>query len=213
MTADVNVRCSCRKFSGLARGIDGRVGNHGKCYCDDCQLFQHFLGKADDVLDEHGGTQVFQMSPARFEVTAGDENLACLQLRPGGLCRWYASCCSTPIGNTMGNPGLPFVGVITVCLEPPPGQSLDATLGPLRFRLHGRYALGDVRAIGAHEKAPLAAILRIVGKLASWRLHGDHKRSPFFTAEGALKVDPRVLSREELRDVQRLREDWAARRQ
>ena len=208
MAADLNVRCSCGRFSGVARGIDGGVGNHGKCYCDDCQLFQHFLGKANDVLDEHGGTQIFQMSPLRFEITSGEEHLAVLQLRPDGLCRWYSGCCNTPIGNTMGTSGVPFVGVVTACLQPTPGESLDAALGPLRFRIHGRYARGDVRAIGVHERAPLSAILRMVVKLASWRLHGDHKRSPFFKADGTLKVDPKVLSPEELQGAEQLRASW-----
>ena len=208
MATDVEIRCSCGKFSGLARGIAAGRGHHGVCYCDDCQLFQHYLGKADDVLDDHGGTQIFQMSSARFAIAQGEERLACLRLRPGGLCRWYASCCNSPLGNTMDKPGLPFVGVITACMHAP---MLDVVLGPLKFRVHGRFALGDARSLGADDRASLRTVLRTVAKLARWRLAGGHKRSPFFAVDGALRVTPNVLSRDELRSLESAREAWSPR--
>ena len=143
VATDIPVRCACGNFAAVASEVSPRVVNFGYCYCDDCQLFQHALDKADQILDANGGTAIFQMSPAKFRVTEGLEHLACLQLRPGGLIRWYTTCCDTPVGNTMGTPKLPFVGVLTASVDPTADRkSVDAALGPIRFRVHGRFCKG-----------------------------------------------------------------------
>ena len=64
----------------MAHEVSPGAGNHAVCYCDDCQAFAHFLGRAADILDPHGGTEIFQMSPARIALTAGTERLACMRL-------------------------------------------------------------------------------------------------------------------------------------
>jgi hypothetical protein len=48
------------------------------CDCKDCQAFARSLGRAD-VLDPAGGTDIFQMPPARLMLTAGMEALRCLR--------------------------------------------------------------------------------------------------------------------------------------
>src|SRR5262245_25612243 len=100
MPDDLAIRCDCGAVRGVARGVSGERGNRVVCYCDDCQSFAHVLERSEDTLDAHGGTEIFQMSPAQLEFTAGADRLACLRLTPKGLLRWYASCCRTPIGNT-----------------------------------------------------------------------------------------------------------------
>src|SRR5688572_12534539 len=103
MAADLPVRCSCGTLRAVVRGASGGRGNHVVCYCDDCQSFAHFLERADDTLDAHGGTEIYQMSPARLEIIDGADRLACVRLAPKGLLRWYAACCRTPIGNTLAS--------------------------------------------------------------------------------------------------------------
>lgn len=210
MATDIPVRCACGSFEAVASDVSPRVVNFGYCYCDDCQLFQHALDKADQVLDANGGTAIFQMSPAKFRVTNGLEHLACLQLRPGGLIRWYTTCCDTPVGNTMGTPKLPFVGVLTASVDPAADRkSVDAALGPIRFRVHGRYAKGDVP--GVHPKAPLSLIGRFLRLMFGWRKGGGAKASPFFDATtGRLTVKPRVLTDEELRHAITQQERWTS---
>ena len=118
MPADVPLRCACGTVRGVARGLSPTRGHRVVCYCDDCQRFAHFLGAAQTILDPHGGTDIFQTSPARLEITAGGDLLACLRLRPrSNVLRWYAGCCRTPIGNTPADPRFVLVGVIHACMD------------------------------------------------------------------------------------------------
>jgi Family of unknown function (DUF6151) len=199
---DLLIRCSCGALRGVARGVSAGNGNRIVCYCDDCQSFAHFLGRPDEILDAHGGTDVFQMSPAGVEITDGGERLACMRLAPKGLLRWYSECCRTPIGNTLATHRIPFVGLIHSCLDPSDGRPLDATLGPVRVRVHARFAKGGRPQQQAHDRVPVSEILRVAGRLLVWRLRGDHRHSPFFdAASGRPSATPRVLSAAELRAV------------
>ncbi len=193
MTTDVPIRCSCGSLRGVARSVSRRSGNRLVCYCDDCQSFAEFLGRADEILDTHGGTDIFQMSPARLEITEGGNRLACVRLTPKGLFRWYADCCKTPIGNTLPTRQVPVIGLIHSCMNTE-GKSRDETLGPVRAGVNGRYATGDRTEINAHDRAPLSVLFRMSRKLLGWRLRGDHNRSPFFDNTGAPTVVPRVVN-------------------
>jgi len=199
MATDLPIRCACGKLQGTAKDISAKNGNHLICYCKDCQLFQHFLGTADTVLDPHGGTRIFQMSPGRFEIDSGSEHLACMRLRPNGIVRWYASCCNTPVGNTVATPGFPFVGVITRCLPDVDETQPECTLGPFKCGVNGRSALGDRSNLDAHDTLPPSLTFGFLGKMLRWRLRGDHKRTPFFDPDnGELSAVPKVLSDSEL---------------
>ncbi len=193
MTTDVPISCSCGSLRGVARSVSRRSGNRLVCYCDDCQSFAEFLGRADEILDTHGGTDIFQMSPARLEITEGGNRLACVRLTPKGLFRWYADCCKTPIGNTLPTRQVPVIGLIHSCMNTE-GRSRDETLGPVRAGVNGRYATGDRTEINAHDRAPLSVLFRMSRKLLGWRLRGDHNRSPFFDNTGAPTVVPRVVN-------------------
>jgi hypothetical protein len=137
---------------------------------------------SETTLDANGGTDIFQMSSGRLRFNQGQDRLACLRLTPTGPLRWYASCCDTPIGNTLATRQLPFVGLIHSCVDPG-GQSLDAVLGPVRMRVMARNATGDRgRLTAAHDGFPLSIYAGTVWRLLRWRLAGDHRRSPFFDA-------------------------------
>ena len=92
------LQCRCGTLKGVI--ANPRSGNRVVCYCRDCQAFAYFLGREADVLDELGGSEVVQILPRNLTFTQGVETLACLRLTENGLLRWYAACCSTPIGNT-----------------------------------------------------------------------------------------------------------------
>jgi hypothetical protein len=203
MPADLQVRCSCGALRGVARGVSGDRGNRVVCYCDDCQSFAHFLERAEEVLDGHGGSEIFQMSPARLEITAGADQLACMRLAPSGLLRWYAACCRTPIGNTLASRQVPFVGLIVGCIDAgSQGHTLDQVLGPIRGRGHARFATGNRAQLDATDRFPARVILRLLGISLVARLRGDHRRSPFFDrATGAPISPPRVLTASELAAV------------
>ncbi len=208
MPTELLVRCSCGAVRGVARGVSGERGNRIVCHCDDCQSFAHFLEGADQILDAHGGTDIFQMSPARLEITQGVGHLACMRLKPGGLLRWYADCCRTPIGNTLAWRQAPFVGLIHSCTDhASDGRSRDEVLGPVRARVQARFAKGDRAQLDAHDRAPAALFLRVLTIILMARLRGDHARSPFFDPQtGEPIAPPRVLTGDELRAVEAARD-------
>jgi hypothetical protein len=196
MPADLPVRCSCGTLRGALRGVSGRNGNHVVCYCDDCQSFAHFLDRAQDVLDAHGGTEIFQTSAARLAITAGADRLACMRLTPKGLLRWYAACCRTPIGNTLATRQVPFIGLVVGSID---DAARDEVLGPIRARGHARFAKGTPP--DAHPSFPAPVIARVFWISLAARLRGDHRRTPFFGAAGAPVAPPRVLAPAELAAV------------
>ena len=206
MTNELVIRCSCGGMQGRAGRVDGDNGTRIVCYCDDCQSFAHFLGRGSEILNKRGGTDIFQMSPAGVEFTAGTEHLACMRLRPKGLLRWYAACCMTPIGNTVATRHVPFVGLITTCINPD-RRALDGPLGPVSVRVHGRFAKGGRDDLYAHDRVPLALIFSTFGRILRRRIRGDHKRSPFFDPKtGEPAVAPKTLSKSEHEDIKRLRD-------
>jgi hypothetical protein len=201
---DLPILCSCGTLRGVLRGVSPSRGNRVVCYCGDCQSFAHFLGRADEVLDPRGGTDIFQTSPARVEFTRGRERLACMRLTPKGLLRWYADCCKTPIGNTAPTREIPFVGVICVCLD---RGSRDAALGPVRAHVNTTAAKPDAEGHEVRTSGVLPSILRFVRLVLQARLRGDQRKSPFFDASTAEpSVTPRVLAAQELDEVVRRRD-------
>jgi|GEM_PF-5060279 len=109
MATDVELECRCGKVHGWLREASARTVNRLVCYCDDCQAFVHHLGRGD-LLDASGGTDIIQVAAGSLSFDRGTENITGLRLGPKGLFRWYASCCKTPVGNTV-TPVLPLVGV------------------------------------------------------------------------------------------------------
>ena len=202
--ADLPLRCRCGAVRGVARDALPSKINHCFCYCDDCQAFAHYLGRADDVLDAHGGTEITQMSQANIRFTAGADKIAAMRLSPKGMIRWYASCCGTPIGNTMPTTLMPFVGVIKAIIDAP-----SAELGPVRGRGFAKSAKGGKDAVPNDGLPELVMIARVLAKVLRWRLRGDHKRSPLFDAvTGRPLVDPRVLDEAEREDLRRRCARW-----
>ena len=197
--ANLPLECACGAVHWVAREVSGRLGNHVVCYCDDCQAFAHALGSAPRVLDANGGSEIFQISPARVEFRAGGEQLACLRLTPDGLLRWYTSCCRTPVGNTLASRQVPFVGlVLSRAGGEPERRARDSALGPVRGAFNARFAIGDRSRLVADDRVPVALFARLLRIMVGARLRGDHARSPFFTAAGESKAQPRVLTAEEL---------------
>jgi hypothetical protein len=213
MSSELTIGCSCGAFSGVARDVSARSVNRVVCYCDDCQLFAHFLGRADEVLDARGGTDILQMSPACLRIDAGSEKLACMRLTPKGIVRWYASCCRAPIGNTVAAAHVPFVGLIRACADRGEEvRSVDVKVGPVRSRIFGRFARGGRGEPGTKEGISLPSMLRFGGMILKWRFRGDHKRSPFFDPHsGQPTATPQVLSADELRDLRAARSRWLER--
>ena len=167
--------------------------NHVVCYCRDCQAFAQFLGRAEEVLDAHGGSDIVQMRTKNLTLTQGADRLASIRLTPRGPLRWYTTCCNTPIGNTALTPRISFVGLITACLakEPP----VAASFGPVVMR-------GFTSGYRGEPKPPRGSLLtlirRLVGITFPARLDGSWRRTPFFdAASGRPVAEPRTLDSDE----------------
>lgn len=195
MSARHRLRCGCGHVEGHV-DLTATV-NRGTCYCKDCQAFAYFLGHAEQILDERGGSDIVQTSPQAVQFTKGMEYLACIRLTPNGLMRWYARCCNTPIGNTLSNYRMSFVGLVHACLADPT-HSLDESFGATRMRGYTQSAMGDPKpdAYGL-----LQAMVRLGGMMLKARLTGAYRRTPFFSRDGAPVVAPKILSPDELRAV------------
>lgn len=186
------LQCTC----GKVRGTVETAGFYNRClcYCKSCQAFAHFLGKADEVLDPQAATSVLQVPPSAVSFSAGEEEIACMSLKPGGLLRWHTKCCNTPIGNTPANYKLPFVGLIQNCLRPPAGSSFDESLGPITMKVNTDAAKGPAKP---EASSALRIMFRFAPVLLKTRLSGNYKKTPFFSPDGNPLRVPAVLSRDE----------------
>jgi hypothetical protein len=181
---------------GLASQVSPSTGFRFLCYCKDCQVFARSLGRAD-VLDPAGGTDIFQMPPARLKLTAGTDALRCLRLSDRVL-RWYTNCCQTPIANTSASPRFPAIGVIHSFMDHEADKrSRDEALGPPLCRLYGRSAVGPLLP-NAPEPPALWLFARRATMMLGWWARGLGRPTPFFDEQTqAPRATPRVLARSE----------------
>ena len=177
MTEDVELGCRCGQIHGWARGASPTAVHRSVCYCDDCQAFLHYLGRAD-LLDEHAGTDVVQVPPNMVSFDRGLERIVGMRLSNKGMYRWYASCCKTPLGNTV-TPAVPFIGLpLEVFRGAPDVARVDAVFGKPRGHVMGRFAVG-----GAPEGAtgfPLGLIVGVFSQVLRWKLAGKSWPHPYF---------------------------------
>jgi hypothetical protein len=166
------------------------------CYCKDCRAFARFLERAD-VLDPAGGTDIFQMPPARVNLIAGTDAMRCLRFS-NKVLRWYTDCCRTPIANTAAGPRFPVIGVVHSFMDhEADGRSRDEALGPPRCRLYERSALGPLPP-NAPGPPSLGAYAVHASKILGWWMCGLNRPTPFFDDRTkAPRAEPRVLTRSE----------------
>ncbi len=186
MAHQTTLTCQCGAFEAQVAKADPKHGNHLICYCTDCQAYLHHLDKAD-LLDENGGSRIFQVMPDQITATKGLENLAVLRLKPKGIYRWYTTCCQTPIANTLGTPKFPFAGLAADNLSAQDG------LGPIVAKVNEKDALNPVDGFG------LSKVMRRTMRRVFWaKLTGRWKKTPFFDVSSKKAiVKPYVLSEAE----------------
>lgn len=189
MAQDVELRCQCGEVRGCLRAASPHNGNHVVCYCADCQSFARHLGRAD-VLGPRGETHVFQTLSHRVELTHGAARIACLRLSPKGLMRWYATCCNTPLGNTLERNRLSFTGILVNTFA-----SGEAQIGAVIALNGAGDALGHGPELRNFGFARAAA--RIMRRAVWGTLTGKGRVSPFFMRDGTPISAPKVLTLDE----------------
>jgi hypothetical protein len=191
MGEQIELRCRCGEVRGMASDLSPRTVNRVVCYCDDCQAFAHQIGRAD-LLDSQGGSDIVQLAPAAFCFTQGQHRIVGLQLKPNGLFRWYASCCNTPVGNTL-TPRIPFVGLLAPAFDQ---TRWDDAVGAPSGAIFGKFAVGGPPPHSTGPNLPL--VWQAIRRLLGWWIKRRAWPHPFFSREtGAPLYAVTVLSREQ----------------
>jgi hypothetical protein len=130
--------------------------------------------------------------PKDVTFSQGVDSLACLRLTEKGMIRWYASCCRTPIGNTLENYKISFVGLLHDCLETAP---LLDSFGPIRSYVNPQGAIGTPKP---KSEGMWTTLWWVISKISKARVSGDYKHTPFFRMDtGKAIAEPHVLSVDE----------------
>jgi len=174
----VNLSCSCGAVKGHLKVIDGSFF-HVHCLCCDCQSFASYLKNEEKILDEHGGTELFQTYPAYMEITEGQENIGCVQLREKSLYMWHTTCCNMPLANTMNSSKVPFVGVSVKLMQFNNEHEKLKVLGPVTMKAFGKYAKGEMPK-DAYHKFPFSFMPKIISFMLKGKFTKKNNPSPFF---------------------------------
>ncbi|KLN61782.1 hypothetical protein WH96_05680 [Kiloniella spongiae] len=186
---DIALECSCGKVKGVAHKISPTTGRRVICYCKDCQNFAREIGREGDVLNAHGGTDIFQITPSQVEITEGQDQLRYLKLSEKGIYRWYTDCCKTPAGNMVG-PKLPFVGIAHNFISC--GNDRDKILGPVRYSVMEQGAVKpegtEIKTMPPAEKSaekfPIGLMIKIFTRLFIDKVRGKNRPNAFFKPDG-----------------------------
>ncbi len=178
MSNVINLSCTCGTVKGKVKVVDGSfLRIH--CLCCDCQSYASYLGNEEKILDEHGGTDLFQTYPSNMEITEGKESIGCVQLREKGAYRWHTTCCNMPLANTLTSPKIPFVAVPVKLMQLDNNQDKLSVIGPVKMKAFGQYARGKMPQ-DAHPKIPLSILPKLLGFMFRGLLGKKHTPSPFF---------------------------------
>ena len=144
------------------------------------------------MLDAWGGTDIYQVAQWHVHLAHGASSLRCVRFGEKGLFRWYAGCCRSPVGNTLG-PRVPFVGIVHTFMDhAADGRTRDDVLGKPVAGIQARFATGTPP--NAHRTAPPWLIPRALRLNLSWWLGRGGAESPFYDrSTRAPRVEPQVL--------------------
>ena len=195
MGRDLELECKCGAVHGIARDVSPETINRVVCYCADCQTFAHHLGRSE-LLDARGGSDITQLAPDAVSFDRGTDKIAAVRLGPKGPYRWYATCCKTPLGNTV-KPSMPFIGIVhELFREARDPQRRDELLGPPRASIWGESAIGEPPPGSTKLNVPFLA--RTIRMILGWKLRGRAWPHPYFDrSQPEPKFPVRMLSRDE----------------
>ncbi|MEO1265083.1 MAG: DUF6151 family protein [Pseudomonadota bacterium] len=171
----VALSCKCGKVRGTVDDAALKDMNRVICHCTGCQSFARFLSRPD-ILDHAGGSDIVQFAPAAVTITQGEDRIAGVRMTKSGPYRFYATCCNTPLGNSV-SPALPVIGIVASTLDTK-GQSKDEVFGPPDGITNIEHATADVP--GGAKGLPAGLIMRFLGRIAKWRFTGRGWPHPFF---------------------------------
>ena len=191
MSNIIKLECLCGTVKGRILVVP-KSFFHVHCLCCDCQKFASYLNNEENILDEHGGSELFQTYPDLMKITEGQDKICGVQLSHKGLYRWHTTCCNMPLANTMNSSKIPFVGVSVKLMRFANEQEKVETLGPVTMKAFGKYSTGEMPK-DAHIRFPISYMPKILGFMIKGILRKKNNPSPFFNGkEPTAKID--VLS-------------------
>ena len=195
------IKCDCGKFQAELTQFPRATPGRCVCYCDDCQIFQHHIGRAD-LLDKNGGTEIIPVYPVDMKIISGEKNLKGIRLSPKGLYRWTTSCCNTPVANV--KPGFPWIGLMSPVFNSVKPGILQSLLGNIKSRIQGKFAKGEPPQ-GTSGTLSLNDFFVVFPFVMKGFLLRKAKVSPFFNGDSATPIAPvEVLSASEFEKLKRL---------
>lgn len=191
MTTEIPLKCQCGKVTGCVKNASPHNGNHVVCMCIDCQTYAHHLN-SEELLDENGGTAIYQTTPKNVVLNSGQEHIKLLKLTPKGADRFYASCCNTPIANTLSGK-MAFIGLPTAVLDFDAIQSSSLqTIGEVTDRCMAKYGYGEIPK-SAHPGFPLLLTLKIMKQILVGKISKSYRPSAFYDDETQAPIAKREL--------------------
>lgn len=175
--------CDCGTVTGRLSPVQG---NHVVCYCADCRAAELFLNRDDPAP---GPVDLFQTLPETISFSNGVAQIAAFRLSPRGPIRWYASCCKTPLFNTLASPKLPFCAIHSARLSDP------SRIGRVTIRSFAPQPGGKRKTEGAARM-----VWSVLGRMAAARISGRWRHTPFFDDSGSPVAAPELISRD-IRDT------------
>jgi hypothetical protein len=181
--------CRCGSLAGHLHPGALRHGLRLTCHCNDCHAAERYHSRAHDREEPVRGVALYQTHPDFVHFDTRTEHLAVMRLGPNGLMRWYASCCGTPICNTLAKPTLPFVGVCVNTLDTPEALGKVKAEGFLPSRTPG----GQPRHRGAAR-----LVYGVFSRMITSLVTGRWRNTPFFDTDTRTpRADPMVLTKSE----------------
>lgn len=156
-----------------------KSGSHVECFCRDCRAAELYFHQPDPAP---GPVASFQTTPDKITLIQGADRLGLFRLGPNGLYRWYATCCDTPLFNTLKSPQLPFAGLCVNRLDDP------ARLGPAIARNAIPMPDGSTRSEGIGR-----AVFALFSRMIAARLNGKWRQTPFFDTNTGRPVAEAII--------------------
>ncbi len=175
--------CSCGQLQGQIAFGAAHKGTHMECFCADCRAAELYFDQPDLAP---GPVGLFQTMPHAITFTKGAEHLGLFRLSPRGTMRWYATCCNTPMFNTLRNPKLAFAGINTRALRDPD------RIGPVVAKVHMPKPEGKTG-----QKGGAGLAWGIATRMLTARLSGQWRQTPFFDDTGEPVAKAVVPSKQE----------------
>ena len=186
------IQCQCGALRGQLN--HPHLAIRGICYCKDCRAYANHLGSLSTTHDDDGGAEFVATLAKHVSFSKGIENLACLSLSENGSLRWYASCCNTPIGNTLRNWKVSYVGLVHTCLKTD-SASFERTFPQLKMRVNTSSAKQPPPSLTFKT---VSSLMGFVPRVFVNSFSGAYQQTPFFHApEGTPVVPVMVLSQQE----------------